>query len=252
MLICRRPTVLLCDPPCNDADANWRMSVTIEEGDTFCVYPVVLLGDFGLSAPLQVAQTVGIGSYGFTAPVGQAHLWSILDATLLTDSLQEVPLARRPDSHPFKWTTSCDIFSLGATLWNLMSLQTPPDRLSECDSLPELPTCYSPELRNLVLKCYAVNQSSRPKAVEILDECIQRGYWNETLVSPYGTIVSSNFHTALQQSWHDCLEQLNLPRKSTALVNQAPALVDDTLNLMKLGQSEKYGRFSIFIAGEFA
>ena len=63
------PTVLLCDPPGNDHDENWRKSVSLREPDMFCVYPLVLLGDFGLNAPLQVAQTRGIGSYGFTVPV---------------------------------------------------------------------------------------------------------------------------------------------------------------------------------------
>ncbi|SPJ80264.1 uncharacterized protein FTOL_08656 [Fusarium torulosum] len=224
--------VLLCDPAWNDYDENWRTNVSLEKDGIFCVYPVVLLGDFGLSAPLRGATTIRIGSYGFTAP--------------------EIPQGScRPDNPPFEWTTSCDIFSLGATAWSLMSLQTPPNSFRDCGLLPELPISYSPELRNLVLQCSARDQSARPTAVDILDECIQRGYWNETLVSPYGTIISSNFHTALQQSWRDCLEQLNLVRKSKTLVNQAPALVDDILAFMKLDQQDKYGKFAIFIAGAY-
>jgi hypothetical protein len=35
----------------------------------FQVYPVVLLGDFGLSAPLKEARTYGIGTIGYMAPV---------------------------------------------------------------------------------------------------------------------------------------------------------------------------------------
>jgi hypothetical protein len=134
-----------------------------------------------------------------------------------------------------------------------MSLQTPPSSLNGCNSLPELPTSYSRELRELVLECCIVDQSvrRRPTAVDILDKCIQRGYWNETLVSPYGTIVSFNFQTALQQSWHDCLCQLNLlSGQSSTLVNQTPAIVDNSLSFMKLDQEDKYGRFSIFIAGQ--
>ena len=131
-----------------------------------------------------------------------------------------------------------------------MSLQNPPDSLPDYAALPELPASYSPELRNLVLKCYTVNKSARPTAVDILDECIQHGFWNETFVSPYGTLISANFHEALLQSWWDCLDQLDLPRKNTTFVRQTPALVDDTLRFMKLDQQDKYGKFSIFIAGE--
>ena len=101
-----------------------------------------------------------------------------------------------------------------------MSLQTPPRSLPDCDSLPELPTMYSQELRDLVLKCYHIDQLARPTAIDILDTCIRRGYWNETLVSPYGTLVSSNFHSNLQQSWNDCLRQLNISNSSRIPVGQ--------------------------------
>jgi len=132
-----------------------------------------------------------------------------------------------------------------------MSLKTPLESLTNSDQLKELPAIYSPDLRTLVLKCFAVDASVRPTAIDILDECIHRGYWNETLVSPYGTLVSSDFHTALQQSWRDCVEQLELPRQSMTSIYETPYLLDNTLTLMKLGQQEKYGRLSIFIASEF-
>jgi len=132
-----------------------------------------------------------------------------------------------------------------------MSLKTPPERLTNSDELEELPDIYSPDLRTLVLKCFAVDPSVRPTAIDILDECIRRGHWNETFVSPYGTLISLNFHTALQQSWRNCVEQLELPRQSTTIIHDTPYFLDDTLSLMKLGQQEMYGRFSIFIAGEF-
>ena len=165
---------------------------------------------------------------------------------------QEVPVGPcRPDSPPFAWTRSCDIFSLGATIWNLINLKTPPESLTSSDQLDDLPAFYSPDLRRLVLKCFAVDASVRPTAIDILDECIHHGFWNQTFVSPYGTLISSNFHTALQQSWRNCIEQLKLPRQSTTSIHDAPYLLDDTLSLMKLGQQETYGRFSIFIAGGF-
>ena len=70
----RECAVLLDDPPRNESDGYWRSDVSLEEEGVFRVYPIILLGDFGLSAPLDVAQTVGIGTYGFTAPVNQIQI----------------------------------------------------------------------------------------------------------------------------------------------------------------------------------
>ena len=123
-----------------------------------------------------------------------------------------------------------------------MSLKTPPESLTNSGQLEELPAIYSPGLRTLVLKCFAIDASVRPTAINILDE---------SLVSPYGTLVSSDFHRALQQSWRNCVEQLELPRQSMTSIYVTPYLLDNTLTLMKLDQQEKYGRLSIFIASEF-
>ena len=132
-----------------------------------------------------------------------------------------------------------------------MSLKIPPESLPNDNELEELPAIYSPDLRKLVLKCFTANASTRPTAIDILDECIHRGYWKDTFVSPYGTLISPNFYTALQQSWRNCIEQLKLSTQSRVSICDTPYLLDDTLSLMKLGQQENYGRFSIFIAGKF-
>lgn len=62
-------TVLLSDPPLKDDDQVWRTSVTLNDIATFCLYPNVLLGDFGLSVPLEIARTRGVGSLLYRAPV---------------------------------------------------------------------------------------------------------------------------------------------------------------------------------------
>jgi serine/threonine protein kinase len=146
--------------------------VSLGDGSVFNVYPTVLLGDFGLSAPLRVAQTIGIGTYGYTAPVSHSIYCSSAKRAL-THVTQEVPRGpSRPDSEHFQWTTSCDIFSLGATVWNIMSLASPPDILTATSMLPSLPSHYSNDLRQLVMQCYSVDSNSRPTATDILSACL--------------------------------------------------------------------------------
>jgi hypothetical protein len=66
--------VLVADPSLNLDDDKWRKHVSLGKGDKLRVYPNILMGDFGLSAPLRLAQTTGIGSYGFQAPVSARRL----------------------------------------------------------------------------------------------------------------------------------------------------------------------------------
>ena len=131
-----------------------------------------------------------------------------------------------------------------------MSLQPPPDGFGDNDTLPELPLHYSSDLRKLVLRCYSKTQNDRPTAIDILDSCLQKGYWHQTLVGPYGTLISSDFDAAMQQSWRQCLQQLGLPIRSKKEAENPPALVDDVLAFTKLEQRDKYGEFALFIAGE--
>jgi len=68
---CHCTIVLLCDPPCNEYDDQWRTDhkVTLDDERVFSVYPIILLGDFGISVPLRDAHTVALGTVGYAAPV---------------------------------------------------------------------------------------------------------------------------------------------------------------------------------------
>jgi hypothetical protein len=118
---------------------------------------------------------------------------------------QEVPQELgRPDSSPFDWTTNCDIFSLGATLWHLMSLHGPPESVQETKIKPPLPLNYSQDLRDLIAMCCSFNDFARPTAIDVLTVCIERAYWDETFVGPYGLPISFAFTKTLWDSLQQC------------------------------------------------
>jgi hypothetical protein len=144
------------------------------------------------------------------------------------------------------------MFSLGATIWNVMTLQTPPDAFDEATALSELPTHYSDELRNIVLRCFGTVPNLRPTALDVLDQCIERHIWKDTLVGPYGTLVSTDFDDALEWSWSQCRVQLKATVYTVPLKDErVPALLDEMASIMKLDQQEEYGELAVFIAGEF-
>ncbi|KAF2123131.1 kinase-like domain-containing protein [Lophiotrema nucula] len=220
--------VLLSDPPSEGHDKHWRPQITLDQNTLLSVYPIVLLGDFGLSAPVSVAQTRGIGSYGFRAP--------------------EVPIApHRPGEAEFRWTGSCDIYSMGATLWSLMTLRPPPEDTTNIDW--ELPSVYSWELRNLISQCHAYDPASRPTAVDLLDACIHRAYWNETYVSPYGILIRPDFQCTIQRSWNEVLRQLRMGRETVNTVKHTESVVSD--NFAALMKKPSGNSLSIFIAGAY-
>jgi hypothetical protein len=130
-----------------------------------------------------------------------------------------------------------------------MTLQNPPDNLNYCTAIPALPESYSPELRKLVLECYNVNASARPTAINLLNACIQRGFWKESCVSPYGTLIASDFDSVLKESWHNCLYKINHSVMDIALTPYPQRLLDDTVKIMELADG-RYGELAIFIAGE--
>jgi hypothetical protein len=65
--------VLLSDPPesRNDISGNWQLSqsLSLDNTQVFGSYPRILLGDFGLCAPVKDAHTRAIGTFEYCAPV---------------------------------------------------------------------------------------------------------------------------------------------------------------------------------------
>lgn len=133
-----------------------------------------------------------------------------------------------------------------------MTLENPPDSLVYCETLPELPLSYSTELRDLVLQCYTINKSARPKAAELLNACIQHSIWKESCVSPYGTLIASDFDVVLKESWDDCMRAIKLRLNDKPIASQAPCLLEDTLKIMQLEGPGREGKLAIFIAGKTA
>lgn len=161
---------------------------------------------------------------------------------------QEVPhLPSRPDSDGFEWTTSCDIFSVGATVWNLMTLQSPPDLFASPTSFGDLPHCYSAPLQELVHACLSTKSCDRPTALHIVTACITRGCWNDTYVSPYGVLIGSYFHAKVVRSWNRTLRRLNHPNIPLAQDRQLPEMFDDTAKLQDLLGPGKQGHMAKFI-----
>ena len=153
----------------------------------------------------------------------------------------------RPHSSGFEWTTACDIFSLGATVRHLITLQAPPERLRDSDPLPPLPSIYSAKLQQLITQCHEFTISKRPTAIDILDACIERSYWDKTYVSPYGVSIASNFTTAICTSWRECLRIVAPKFTSSAVPTQSVGLVSRGLDLLSLGGEA--GEAALIIAG---
>jgi serine/threonine protein kinase len=161
---------------------------------------------------------------------------------------QEVPQELgRPDSPPFDWTTNCDIFSLGATLWHLMSLHGPPESVQEAEIQPPLPLQYSRDLRDLITMCCSFNDLERPTAIDVLTACIKRAYWEETFVGPYGLPIAFGFTKNLWGSLQQCRigTMSNLEPKIAPLPRPSSFLQDLGLLFRAAGEP-----LSIFVAGK--
>ncbi|KAK8859618.1 Cyclin-dependent kinase 2 [Apiospora arundinis] len=224
--------ILLSDPPAQTTDQPWRIKGNVSLGDRGLLntYPMVLLGDFGLSAPLKFAQTRGIGTPGYSAP--------------------EIPLEPpRPMDTPFEWQTSCDIYSLGATIRHLMSLDYPQPIESGQDI--NLPSHYSQTLRSLVDICLHREASKRPTAIAILDTCIRHQPWHNTRLNPYGVPLAPNFFAVVRESWRGCTQSVS--QKSVIEDFETKRTHDDwvvmkTIDVLSLDKKTESSALSMLIA----
>lgn len=112
----------------------------------------------------------------------------------------------QPGSKPYNWHPSCDIFSLGATIRHLMTLN-PPDFPGPAANQP-FPAQYSQGLQHIVNLCLDDEPSKRPTAIDILDACISHCYWEDTWISPYGVPIGPWFTKRIRASWNDCVRAL--------------------------------------------
>ncbi|KAJ3560911.1 hypothetical protein NPX13_g9140 [Xylaria arbuscula] len=221
--------ILLTDPIISEAGREWGRRVSLEDKGLFSLYPKVLLGDFGLSVSLREARTVGIGTPSYLAP--------------------EVPTsALRPDSKDFEWKSSCDVFSLGATMHHLISLSL----LSSVDmeNLSYVPD-YSSEIQDLIAKCYSYALESRLTALDILDVCLRRAGWKETLITPYGGLISLKADQVTLDSWNECTKHLKRPPSHIQILKTPRALILESRSLLALGEARKHGPLAMFIAGAY-
>jgi len=129
-----------------------------------------------------------------------------------------------------------------------MSLHGPPDRFREADPLPSLPSRYSDRLRRLITECCEWKASHRPTAIDILVACIERSYWNETYVGPYGLPIAFDFTTTLWKSLQECRQRVASEYEPSVVSMHDSSPFSHSLNLLSL--SERTGEpLSIFVAG---
>ncbi|KAK4205770.1 ankyrin repeat-containing domain protein [Triangularia verruculosa] len=73
------------------------------------------------------------------------------------------------------WTTRCDVFSLGCTVYELAAYEpASPGQITDQQDMPfYLPDEYSPKLWDLVERCMAFNSADRPEMSEILAQATE-------------------------------------------------------------------------------
>lgn len=115
----------------------------------------VKLGDFGLGYVLRNDDNPGtyVGTAQFLAP--------------------EI---NRLSAHPIRWTTDCDMFSFGCTLYALCKLKPPfANHLeAENESYSPMPEYYTVQLRELIASCLSFSPDARPRNVLDLFQRFQR------------------------------------------------------------------------------
>ena len=116
----------------------------------------IKLGDFGLGYVLQSGDHAGtyVGTAQFLAP--------------------EIS---RLSADPIHWTTDCDMFSFGCTLYTLCKLRPPfaHHLEAEHESYSPIPDIYSSHLRDLIDSCLSFSPGARPKnALHLFQQCQRR------------------------------------------------------------------------------
>ena len=108
----------------------------------------VILIDFGLSKQYDEQ-----GSQTSTTPVGISHGYA--------------PMEQYKQGGVSTFSPQTDIYSLGATLYKLVTGQTPPQASDVLnDGLPELPTSLSSEVKNAINQAMQVRKKDRPEDVK--------------------------------------------------------------------------------------
>lgn len=113
----------------------------------------IKLGDFGLGYVLQNDDHPGtyVGTAQFLAP--------------------EIS---RLSADPIRWTTDCDMFSFGCTLYTLCKLRPPFANHLEAEnqSYPPIPDIYTSQLRDLIASCLSFSPDARPRNVlDLFQQC---------------------------------------------------------------------------------
>jgi hypothetical protein len=176
-------------------------------------------------------------------------LGQVLDE--LTTLVQEVPShPRRPYEKEFVWSTACDIYSLGATVAHLMSLKMPTVCQGDPEYLRSLPDQYSSALRGLVSRCCSLDVSERPASFEILDAYISRASWARTYVTPYGSLISSNFSPQIDMSWQECLKVVCPDFTSSVKESGPEKLIPRALDILALSSRAGESALPMLIAGK--
>ena len=102
-----------------------------------------ILIDFGLSKAYSAS-----GGQTSTTPHGVSHGYS--------------PLEQYNPDGVSQFTPQTDIYAFGATLFKLISGQTPPDATKRLENPLEFPDSMGPELRKVIEHCMSLSKNSRP------------------------------------------------------------------------------------------
>ena len=147
-------------------------NIMIRQGD----YRVILI-DFGLSK-----QYDALGTQTSTTPVGISHGYA--------------PMEQYKQGGVSTFSPQTDIYSLGATLYKLVTGNTPPQASDVLnDGLPKLPTYLSNGVMNAISQAMQVRKMDRPISVDAFMNILQK-------YSVRNQVVGNSFPPQPQQASH--------------------------------------------------